>query len=258
MDRAGVRRGLVMSTAYLAESPMMVPRLPNAAAVVRAANEWTVALAKRYPRRLSAFIGINPLTPTALSEIAHWRGNRYVTGIKLHLTNSGIDLRSDHDVAALAAVFRAGAAAHMPIMIHMRTRAKDYGARDVHRFVDDVLPQAGDNPVQIAHAAGWGGVDNNTLAALGAFADAIEADRTRFDHVWFDLAAMWNDDTPVSDLVKLVVLIRRIGPAHFLPASDWPFSRDLAHYYAQTYCRLPLTRAEWATIRSNSAPYAIN
>lgn len=147
MDQAGVRRGLVMSTAYLAGSPMMVPGLPNAAVIVRAANDWTVALARVYPQRLSAFIGINPLTPTALSEIARWRGNRYVTGIKLHLTNSGVDWRSDRDVAALAAVFRAGATAHMPIIIHMRTRAKDYGARDVHRFVDYVLPQAGNNPV---------------------------------------------------------------------------------------------------------------
>ncbi|WP_294192863.1 hypothetical protein [uncultured Sphingomonas sp.] len=70
LDRAGMRRGLVMSTAYLAESPMMVPPLSNAADIVRAANDWTVALARHYPRRLSAFIGINPLTPTALSEIA--------------------------------------------------------------------------------------------------------------------------------------------------------------------------------------------
>ncbi|WP_294192864.1 hypothetical protein [uncultured Sphingomonas sp.] len=128
----------------------------------------------------------------------------------------------------------------MPIMIHMRTRAKDYGARDVHRFVDYVLPQAGNNPVQIAHAAGWGGVDDSTLAALGAFADAIEAQRGRFDHVWFDLAAVRKKDTPASDRAKLVALIRRIGPAHFLPASDWPFSRDMAHSYGEYIlaCRL--------------------
>jgi predicted TIM-barrel fold metal-dependent hydrolase len=256
MDRAGIRRGLVMSTAYIAESPMMVPARPDAAEILRSANDWTVGVAMRYPGRLSAFIGIDPITPTALPEIARWRGNAHVTGIKLHLTNSGVDLRKDADVAALAGVFHAAADAHLAIMIHMRTRATDYGAQDVKRFLAEILPQAGDTPVQIAHAGGWGGTDANTLSALGAFADAVEADRPRFAHVWFDLAAVWKADTSPADKAALVALIRRIGPAHFLPASDWPFSKDLVAYYGSVYPQLPLTRAEWTIIRTNVAPYA--
>lgn len=256
MDKAGIRRGLLMSTAYLAESPMMVPERPDHAAILRAANDWTVALALAHPDRFTTFIGIDPITPTALPEIARWKGRPGVGGIKLHLTNSGVDLRDAGQRRMLADVFRADAAAHLPIMIHMRTRATDYGAADVRAFIADVLPAAGNDPVQIAHASGWGGIDANTLSALGAWADAFEANPRLGTHVWFDLAEVWKDDTPAADKAKLVALIRRIGPKHFLAASDWPFAGDLVAYYGHTYPSLPLSEAEWSIIRRNVAPYA--
>jgi predicted TIM-barrel fold metal-dependent hydrolase len=174
MDRAGIQRALVLSNGYLAESPMMEPQRPDAADLMRAANDWTVELARRYPKQLSAFVAVDPLRPTALPEIARWRGNPAVAGVKLHLTGSGVDLRRDGDVAALAAVFRAAAQARFAIVIHLRPQRMDYGAPDIRRFVEDVLPAAGNTPVQIAHAGGWGGIDPATLSALGAFADAIE------------------------------------------------------------------------------------
>lgn len=257
MDRAGIRRALVMSNGYLAESPVMTPQRSDAAELLRAANDWTVDLARRYPKRFSAFITVDPIRPTALPEIARWRGNPAVAGLKLHFTASGVDLRNDSDVTALAAVFRAAADAHLAIMIHLRTQRPDYGARDIRRFLRDVLPAAGTTPVQIAHAGGWGGIDAATLSALGAFAQAIEADRRPFQHVWFDLSGVWNDSTSDADEQALVALIRRIGPRHFLAGSDWPYNGiDLADYYSRVYPQLPLTKEEWAVIRSNVAPYA--
>lgn len=257
MDRAGIRRALVLSNGYLAESPFVSPPRPDAAALLRAANDWTVGLVHRYPERFSAFIAVDPLRPTALPEIAHWRRNPAVSGVKLHLTASGVDLRKESNVTALAAVFRAAADAHLAIMIHLRTQRPDYGASDVRRFLQDVLPAAGTTPVQIAHAGGWGGIDAATLSALGAFAQAIEADPHRFQHVWFDLSGVWNDSTSDADKRSLVALIRRIGPRHFLAGSDWPYNGiDLADYYDRVYPQLPLTKEEWATIRSNVAPYA--
>jgi predicted TIM-barrel fold metal-dependent hydrolase len=257
MDQAGIRRVLVLSDGYLAESPMVEPQRPNATDLMRAANDWTVAIARRYPNRLSAFVAVDPIRPTALPEIARWRGNPAVAGIKLHLTSSGLNLRKDSDVAALAAVFRAAAQARFAIVIHLRTQQMDYGAPDIRRFVEEVLPAAGDTPVQIAHAAGWSGIDPATLSALGAFADDIESTPRRFRHVWFDLSGVWTDKTSPSDKQALVALIRRVGVQHFLAASDWPYNGDnLADYYNRVYPELPLTRREWAVIRSNVAPYA--
>lgn len=257
MDRAGIQRALVLSDGYLAESPIMEPQRPDAADLMRAANDWTVELARSYPKRLSAFIAVDPLRPTALPEIARWRGNSAVAGIKVHLTASGVDLRKDGDVAALAQVFRAANKSRFAIVIHLRTQRMDYGAPDIRRFVEDVLPAAGNTPVQIAHAAGWGGLDQATLSALTAFADAIETNPRRFRHVWFDLSGVWTDKSSAADKQTLVVLIRRIGLRHFLPGSDWPYNRDnLADYYNRVYPELPLTQTEWAIIRTNVAPYA--
>jgi predicted TIM-barrel fold metal-dependent hydrolase len=255
MDKAGVRRGVLLSTAYLAESPMMQPPRADAADILRAANDWTVKVARTHPDRLAAFIGVNPITATAVPEIARWKGDPAVTGVKIHVTNSGVDLRNPDDIRKLAGVFRAAAASRLAIVIHMRTRAKDYGAQDVRIFLRDVLPAAGDTTVQIAHSGGWGGLDANTLDALGAFADAIEARPALRRHLFFDLAAVWDDKSSAADKARFVTLIRRIGLRQFLPASDWPFRHDLADYYGRNYPSLPLSDDEWAVIRSNVAPY---
>jgi predicted TIM-barrel fold metal-dependent hydrolase len=250
LDSAGIRRGWLLSTAYLAESPMMSPPDPRAADILRAANDFTVAQARAHPDRLAAFIGVNPLTATALPEIARWRGDPAVTGLKLHLTNSGVDLRSPEQAARLAAVFAAAADAHLIILIHMRTRAQDYGPRDVNIFLRDVLPAARGGPVVIAHAAGWGGTNPYTLNALGAFADALERNPALGRKLWFDLAQVCDERTPPADREALAAIIRRIGVSHFVAGSDWPFVRDLQRYYAETYPLLPLTREEWRIIRN--------
>lgn len=257
MDKAGIRKALLLSDGYLAESPLMPSPPANGADLMRAANDWTVALARRHPARLGAFIAVDPLRPTALPEINRWRADPAVTGVKLHLTASGVDLRKDTDVAALAAVVRAAAGARWAVLIHMRAPRSDYGAPDVRRFLEHVLPAAGDTPVQIAHVGGWGGLDQPTLSALGAFAQAIEAQPARFRHVWFDLSGVWSGKSSPASREALVALMRRIGIDHFLLASDWPYNGDdLLDYYRGGYPQLPLTKREWAVLRSNVAPYA--
>lgn len=251
MDAAGIRRARIMSTAYLAESPMMDPPAPNHAEIVRAANDFTVGLARRHPDRFDAYIGVNPVSPTAPGEIARWRGETAVSGIKLHLANSKFDYHAAGQVRALADLLRAAAADRLRIMIHMRNGATGYGAEEARIFVREVLPAAKGTTVQIAHAAGWGGIDAPTLAALGVFAETCEASRAACADLTFDLAAIRPEKVSAADQAALVALMRRIGTAHFVPASDWPFALDLTAYYA-SLATLPLTPAEWRTIARNS------
>lgn len=247
MDGAGIQKGWLMSTAYLAESPLAEPRA-DATQVLREANDFTVALARQYPDRFAAFVSVNPTAPDALGEIARWKGDRAVTGLKLHLTNSGVDLRDPVQVVKLAAVFRAASANGWTIMIHMRTGAADYGARDVRVFLDKVLPEAGDAPVVIAHAAGWGGIDAVTLDALSAFAGAFARDPKFGRNLRFDLAQVFNSKTTPEGRAGMAKLIRAIGPQHFVAGSDWPFAGDLKTYFATAYATPELTPAEWAVI----------
>lgn len=245
MDDARIRQGWLMSTAYLAQSPLG-PAPADAAGVVRQANDFTVALARSRPSRFAAFVSVNPMAHDALAEIARWKGDRAVSGLKLHLTNSGVDLRDPAQVAKLAAVFRAAAVNGWIIMIHLRTGAADYGARDVGVFIDQVLPAAAGQPVFIAHAAGWGGIDAVTLDALGAFANTLEKDSGRVSNVRFDLAQVFKTDATPEDRVRMAGLIRRIGPDRFVAGSDWPFARDLKTYFATAYTGPELSPEEWA------------
>lgn len=250
MDAAGIKRAWIMSTAYLAESPPMGALVPNHAEIVRAANDFTVDLARRYPDRFDAYIGVNPVSPTALGEIARWRGNPHVAGIKLHLANSRFDYHDPEQVKQLAGVFRAAVDQHRRIMIHMRNGATGYGAEEARIFVRDVLPAGRGTKIQIAHVAGWGGIDAPTLAALGVFADTCEADRDSCSNLTFDLAAIRPEKMAAADQAVLVGLMRRIGVTHFVTGSDWPFSLDLKAYYTALEA-LPLTPEEWRTITRN-------
>lgn len=250
MDAAGIRHGWLMSSGYLAHSPMMVPPAPDADAILASANDFTVELARTHPDRISAFIGLNPNADDALGEIARWKGDPAVTGIKLHLTNSDVDLRAPDQVARLAAVFAAAAEADMAVMIHLRTRAPDYGAQDVDVFVREVLPHAQGVPVVIAHSGGWGGAGPQTVSAMEGFAAAIERDPAVKRNLFFDLAQLFDEDTTPEELRTVAALMRRIGVERFVPGSDWPFSGPLDAYYADIYPRLPLTEAEWSGIRA--------
>lgn len=252
MDAAGIKRARVMSTGYLAESPLMSTPVPDHAEILRAANDFTVGLARAHPARLEAYIGVNPVTETALPEIGRWKGDRHVAGIKLHLANSRFDFHKSEHVSMLAGIFRAAASARLRIMVHMRNQATGYGAEEARIFVRDVLPAARGASVQIAHAAGWGGVDASTLAALGVFAEACERDRSLCGRLYFDLAAIKVGTVVEADKTTLVALMRRIGIRHFVPASDWPFARDLSAYYAALRT-LPLSDGEWRTIARNTA-----
>lgn len=245
MDEASIKQGWLMSTAYLAESPLGA-QPPDAAQVVREANDFTVTLARSRPDRFAAFVSVNPTAPDALAEIARWKGDRAASGLKLHLTNSGVDLRDPVQVAKLAAVFRAAALNGWIIMIHMRTGTADYGARDVGVFIDQILPAAGAQPVVIAHAAGWGGIDAVTLDALGAFADAFDKDPGRVHNVRFDLAQVFKDNATSEDRARMAGLMRRIGPDRFVAGSDWPFAGDLKTYFATTYAGPELSPEDWA------------
>ena len=256
MDDAGVERALVLSTAYLAESPMMAAPAADHLQLVRAANDFTVGLAKRFPRRIGAFISVNPLSETALPEIDRWRGNEHVAGLKLHLTSSMVDLRSQDHLQRLAEVVSAASESRFAVVIHLGTVDPRYPAENVRNFVEQVVPSASGSPIQIAHAGGWGGLDAKTIAALTAFADALEDNPSLSKTIWFDLADVFREDTPASDKLALVAVIRRIGPDRFVPGSDWPFVGDLKRYYSVIYPELPLSGEEWAIIRRNAPTYS--
>lgn len=258
MDAAGVARAALLSTGYLAESRLMDRPREDAHDLLRAANDWTVAQARQHPERFRAFIAVSPGSPHALSEIARWGGDPDVAGVKIHLTSAAVSLLHDEPAAWLSSIFAAAGDAGFAIIIHMRAPVPGFGAADMERFLAEVLPAAGGMPVQIAHIGGWGGIDDPTLAALGAFAEAQAARPGEYANVWFDLAGVLQPETPDEHAHALAALIQEIGSDRFLIGSDWPFSRDLDGLYGADLARLGLDAADQAVIAANMAPYFID
>ena len=255
LDEAGIQYGVLLSEAYMFFSPFAAPDHLDAARLTRQENIYVVSEAAKSKGRLIAFIGIDPLAPNALEEIAYWIEHPGARGIKLHLANSAFDYHSKGNMASLAAVFSAASAAHLPIAIHMRNN-EAFGAREAKQFIDEVLPHAGNLLVQVAHGAGWGGLDQRTLDALQTFAEAIAAHRPGTQNLVFDLAVVVTKAKTDPTLAQAYVdCMRKAGIDRFRFGSDWPAVYEPKAYVARLISQLPLTLAEWKAIFSKRAPY---
>jgi predicted TIM-barrel fold metal-dependent hydrolase len=139
LDAAGVRRALVLSLAYQYGNPNKAP-VPDEYAQVQRENDWTAGQVAKYPDRLRAFCGVDPLKSYAVSEIERCAKNPYLHyGLKLHFGNSDVDMDNPSHVAQLRRVFRAADEHRMAIVVHMRssvTRNRPYGAKEASTFLN--------------------------------------------------------------------------------------------------------------------------
>ncbi len=255
LDEAGIGQGVLLSQAYSFASPRATPGL-DVAALTRRENQYNVDAALASGGRLKTFIGVNPFSDIARDELRYWAGRDGVSGIKLHLSNSGFDPGSAGAMARLAAFVAAARPTGLPIIIHVMS-AFPYTPADTTGFIEQVLAQAGDAAIQIAHGGGGGGLDEPTLSALSLYAEAVERGAKGTQNLFFDLAVVLvRDPTASADLLqRLAELIRRIGLSRFLIGSDWPSLCTPLEHNRLLLSQVPLTPAEWQVILANRAPY---
>jgi predicted TIM-barrel fold metal-dependent hydrolase len=262
LDAAGISRAVVLSVAYSFSNPNKPP-VPDEYAHVRGENDWTSTQVARYPHRLLGFCSVNPLRPYALQEIARCaKDPNLSTGLKLHFGNSDVNLDNPDHLARVRKVFRAANAHHMAIVVHMHANIdhhRPYGAKQARIFLEQLLPEAPDVVVQIAHLAGGGGYDDpSTDAALSVFVKAIEQKDPRMKNVYFDVCGiaipgMWEHK---ADL--LVTRIRQIGTNRLLYGSDAATADNTPKDALKRWHSLPLTQEEFRNIDNNVAPYLRN
>ena len=250
LDSAGMRRGVALSYAY--QYGAAYRRIENEAPRVRAENDWVAEQVARYPGRLVGFCSFNPLKEYALEELDRCMRDPRLTGVKMHFTTSFVDLRNRQHIDRLRAIFRSANARRFPIVVHMRTMNPAYGRADAEIFLRDVLAEAPDVPVQIAHLAGWGGYDDATDQALSVFAEAIASGDRRTANLYFDLSAIASPGLPAATTQLIVRRIRQIGIGRMLFAVDGVESPGKAW---ETLHLLPLDSAEFRAIAGNLAPY---
>lgn len=259
LDAAGIRRGVVLSTAYLFGSPSY-PAPADELARVRAENDWIVAQAARYPDRLVAFCSFNPTRDYAVEELDRCSRLRGMRGIKLHFGNSRVNLHDAAQVERVRRVFRAANEHRLPLVVHLRTGGGGpYGRAEAQIFLDSIVTAAPDVVVQVAHLGGSGPgyQDPPSDEALAAFADAFAARHPATRNLWFDVASIVNHDIPPERAALLVTRLRRIGLGRILYGTDSAFGGNLPprQSWAAFRSLLPLTEAEVRTVATNVAPY---
>ena len=260
LDTAGIRRGLLLSVAYMYGSPART--VEDEYAKVRAENDWTAAQAAQYPKRLRAFCGFNPLKEYALEELERCAKNPNLKhGIKLHFGNSDVQVDNAEHLEQLRRVFRAANQNRMAIVVHMRASIslkRPYGAAPARVFLEQLLPLVPNSQVQIAHLAGTGpGYDDppadNALAVL-AEAVALRDSRTR--NLWFDVTSCVDPNISTANAALVSKRIRQIGVKRILYGSDAAVGDNLRPRESwAAFRRLPLTEAEFKQIARNVAPY---
>ncbi|MFC5478538.1 amidohydrolase family protein [Massilia suwonensis] len=260
LDAAGIRKAVLLSTAYMYGSPRR--QVADEYAQVRRENDWTGAQAAQFPGRLLAFCGIAPFADYALQEIKRCAGQPGLKrGIKLHLGNSDVQLDQETHLKRLAEVFAAANREGMAIVVHMRASIRNkrpYGAPEAQAFLDKVLPAAPDVPVQIAHLAGTGpGFDDPpSRAVLATLAAAVERGHPATRKLYFDVASIAQNDTTPEDAALLVKHLRQIGMGRILYGTDSAQGDNLRPKEAwAAFRRLPLTEEEFRQVAANTAPY---
>lgn len=260
LDAAGIRKAVLLSTAYMYGSPNR--KVENEYARTRLENDWTAAQAAQFPERLVALCGIAPLRDYALEEIRRCAGKPGLRrGIKMHLGNSDVQLDKPAHVARLAEVFAAANAQRMAIVVHMRANIRNkrpYGAAEARAFLDKVLPAAPDVIVQVAHMAGTGPgfEDPPSREVLATLAEAVERRAPATRRLWFDVASIADRDITPEAAALLVKRIRQVGVSRVLYGSDSAQGDNLRPLDAwAAFRRLPLTDAEFAQIARNMPPY---
>lgn len=258
LDDASIQYGVVHSLGFWFGN--LGREIANRHANTMAENDWTVAQTSKYPKRLVAFCGVNPLADYAISEVERCAAMPSVKGMKIHFNNSNINLGDPEHVEKLRRFFSAANAADLALAVHVRG--------PVEPFIDRVLPEAPDVPIQIGHMASG---PSQNFENAEKFADAIEAGKPGTRNLYFDwtqalaIEGLWLHGNPVSYpgnptpevRARMARLMRRLGLGRILYGTDMPLSWNPSprEWWTKTVLPLPLTDEEIADIADNVPSY---
>ncbi|MBD3275632.1 MAG: amidohydrolase family protein [Candidatus Marinimicrobia bacterium] len=267
LDAGDIDEGVILSSAYFFGIPDL--SFDNEYEQVMAENDYTMDAARSYPERLTAFISVNPLKGYAGKEIERCASNQSGIGVKLHLANSGVDLRNPGHVDSLRTICNTASQLELPVIIHLFTRNPDYGRKDARIFIGQVLAEVPDLTIQVAHMGGAGLYTTNTDGVMMEFEQAVsEYPDVMDDDLVFDIAAsarnpenaLSRGDTARAEALRLsntmlAEEIKQIGVQRVVFGTDWVgFSRAPADF-TETVQSIPLSEQMIQKLFENRAPY---
>jgi predicted TIM-barrel fold metal-dependent hydrolase len=154
----------------------------------------------------------------------------------------------------LKEVFRAANRNRMAILVHAHANVnlnRPYGAPQARVFLEQLLPEAPDVTVVLAHMAGAGAFSESTQKASAVYAEAIAQYDARVRNLYFDACIA----ATAAEAPLLAQRIREIGVSRVLYGSDAPIKGNYPADALQRWHSLPLTATEFRTIETNVAPF---
>jgi predicted TIM-barrel fold metal-dependent hydrolase len=257
LDAAGIERAVVLSIGYSYGDERKA--LPDPDRLTREENDWTSAEVTRNAPRLIGFCSANPLRPVALEELDRCLGLPGMIGIKLHLGNAGISLRTPDHLARVQEVFTLAQRRRAPVLVHMRARGgTNYGAEDAHIFLDKVVPAAPDIEIVVAHlGASSPGYPPQNDEVMAVFAAAAEREDPRMANLYFDVSANITEEITPAEAALVAQRTRQLGAGRLLYGSDLnPPGGSIRQGWEIFRTKIPLTPAELQQIANNRTRFA--
>lgn len=246
LDEANVQQAVVLSLAYNNE-------LPDGAAM-SAENDYTAAEVAKYPERLIAFCGIHPLRDSAVDEIDRCVDELSMSGLKLHMGGSGIDLRLTEHADAVSAVLDKASERGLPVLMHLADpNGLPIGSDGL--FSMAVLIVTHPNlRLAFAHCASGSGFDLNTLSNLLAGFESSPQELSP-DNLWLDTSAClkFYKNAPLSTKEEIVWQLRKWGLERVLFGSDYLLvaPQETPAVALETIASFPFTQEELDIILNN-------
>lgn len=252
LDEAGIGRAVVLSDAYYFDGVDQLGR-PGTYEKVRRENDWTAEQVARFPDRLVAVCSFNPVADHALTEMRRCKESGKFVGLKLHFASTGTVITNRDHLGRVRRVFRAANELRLPILAHVAAR-EGYGRAHAEIIVNQILPEAPDVPVIIAHLWGGGALSESALAV---YADAVSSGHPAAKNLYFELAQASLVAGSDEEYELLARRMRQIGLHRIYYGSDGPQFGGAPPRVVWKHFRrnLPLTDDELKLIANNVAPF---
>lgn len=258
LDEANIDKAFVLSDSYILGMDEL--QSPTEYEDVKKENDYVANEVSKYPDRLIGLFSVNPLRDYAIQEVDRCYDMEGLSGLKLHFTNSRVDLTIPEHLEKIKALFLHVSEKNIPILMHFRSRNPEFGKKDAEILIDEVISEIPNLKLQIAHLGGWGGFDQSTKEVFSTFIEKYNANPDlKKENVYFDFSGiivtdresvLGLDKTTEEDHEEMAHMMRQWGLDYIVFGSDYQYHSPQGYVnYIKKY--LPLTRREIRNFLNN-------
>jgi predicted TIM-barrel fold metal-dependent hydrolase len=247
----GAKSVSLVSMAYVYSSGEFGGGAKNAEEKTQSENDYIARAKLKYPKKIKAYYGIDPLSDFALSEIKRCHKKLKLDGIKLHHNASQVYLTEPEHLTKVKTIFQYASDNKIPVLMHFDNSHPKFGRADVKILADSVLINLDYVNLQIAHFGTSGGFSQKTKSVLESFIELFQSNHPVSKHkITFDISGVCLDkeaegvaQLTENEFAELAVFCRKLGFNRIVFGTDYPLYRS-TEYLDILKTKLKLTESE--------------